>query len=307
MEDEAGTNKKSDNQQSISPPSKVPVPIGPLTTDGNEINNNASKQTKKYPFSELVKLPWKDRAELILLSIEIVVIVIGTSYFYGEWKELANQTIVLSSQVISGISDSISADARTRQQIKLLQDQIDTIKAQMRQDQRPWIHVTWSGQFSVAIDSPITTRVGISNSGKSPAERVMGLFRIDLVKNGKSIRFLEIPVPKATELEKIMKAMPVSYNTIGIVFANDPPSGSDVARTRKTGKFSIEPRPLSAREYEQLKAGTYFIAVHGIVTYIDVFGVEHWTKFCSFGDPVGGPHSFFASDCAEYNSVDGNN
>ena len=39
---------------------------------------------------------------------------------------------------------------------------------------------------------------------------------------------------------------------------------------------------LTPTENQELSAGRAYLAVYGKMTYRDVFGVSHWTKFCSW-------------------------
>ena len=49
--------------------------------------------------------------------------------------------------------------------------------------------------------------------------------------------------------------------------------------------------------------GKSYVAIYGIITYDDVFGDHHWTKFCSWPAINGVFHTY---QCTQFNSVDAN-
>jgi len=84
------------------------------------------------------------------------------------------------------------------------------------------------------------------------------------------------------------------------------PQDSTVAIRYKARHGSAQPAMdlLTYAEIEDLTHQRAYIAVHGIVTYDDIFGSHHWTKFCAWKSGSVGTYS--AIKCADYNNVDDN-
>lgn len=54
--------------------------------------------------------------------------------------------------------------------------------------------------------------------------------------------------------------------------------------------------------WEEIRTGQSFIIVHGIITYRDIFGTEHWTTYCRY---VTNP-SLISDECTRHNDTDNN-
>ena len=163
----------------------------------------------------------------------------------------------------------------------------------MKNDERAWIRVgspieNPPDQFTVEPDKPIIFPTTISNIGKTAARNVHGKVFIDLLQSGQEVSLgcVDSDTCPATEL------------TTGIIFPTDFTTGAVILVTPQR---TI--RNATQAEAEAWKAGNNYIAVYGIVTYDDVFGVSHWTKFCLW---KGGnsKSTYMAQNCAKYSEVD---
>jgi hypothetical protein len=63
--------------------------------------------------------------------------------------------------------------------------------------------------------------------------------------------------------------------------------------------------PVTSTEEMELIQGHAWVAVHGIVTYQDIFSVNHWTKFCYEYNFAPFATKLSSLSCADYNDVDG--
>ena len=148
----------------------------------------------------------------------------------------------------------------------------------MKKDQRPWIRAI--SQIVVpkeghTLNIPIVLVV----SGKNPAKSISAKYYIEIVKNG------EIPQLSSTNM--------VGGFTSGILFADGIPQPENQI-----------PYDLLGSGIDDLKEGRIFIVVYGRIEYEDIFKTQHWTTFCGFASPKGGPYT--AKKCSDYNDTDDN-
>lgn len=176
----------------------------------------------------------------------------------------------------------------------------------LEMDQRPWLEFRF-GDANSGDSGNVTTRTSPSdpmsvpaqflNIGKTPAINVSGLAQLNLVPTGRE------------------PALPEKW-----LGGNLPPGGVETLKTMAffqapifpgmhsqfeiTRDYSGEkPLPLTADEARALNAKTLYAVVFGRVFYTDIFGVTHWTQFCS---AVGVGFSVSPKNCVEYGDVDKN-
>jgi hypothetical protein len=302
MQEETGksdSNEKQDESRSaITSPPAGNQPV-------NDPNPQTTEEHVNKPTDERAEISRADHWHLRIACIELLVLVITGYFFFGEYWEIRNQSILMESQITTEASQGRFSDENTKKQMELLQDQVDAIKVQMRQDQRPWIHVMWDAKVTASIDSPPTAILTAKNIGKSPARNVLGIFRIEVIKNGETIRFMNPAWNGRAVKEVVTHNLPATFFSAGLMFLNDPPTVITVTRTKKN-KIWQEEFPLAQEEAKQITSADSFIVIHGVITYFDVFDVIHWTKFCAWGSGATGSHDFTSKACADYNEVDSN-
>lgn len=161
----------------------------------------------------------------------------------------------------------------------LVRSQLDV----MQTDERAWVVFDFSGKPDVhpTAGVPLTGQIHFSNSGKTPARSVLFTFRIEYVKPG--------AIPSLTYDTKSSK-----LGFMGALFPNEP----------QTVNIST-PESLTDVDFKNLAAGKSFVAEYGEMKYQDVFGIEHWNKFCTWL-PFGPPGPYLSRTCVEYNDVDNN-
>jgi hypothetical protein len=166
----------------------------------------------------------------------------------------------------------------------------------MRKDQRAWVEFQalpdkpGSEISSVHVDAgkPMTYPLGIKNTGKTPARNMVAKVYLDIIDAGQE--------PPLDRVEK--DAYQRGIITAGILFP-DGDVKQPIIRPTPDGK----PRFTTDNEVNAMRDGKAYIAIYGIITYDDMFGVHHWTKFCKWQAADG---TFHAAQCTAFNNVDTN-
>lgn len=159
----------------------------------------------------------------------------------------------------------------------------------MQKDLRAWLIVGESGP-TIGVGKPIANQMAFINKGKTPASDVFGDFYIEIVKNGETPQF-EAKIP---------------HNTIfmGSLIPNwETPKPTTRQHRRADG--IMEDSPLTETELQNLTEGKTWIATHGMISYRDVFEVQHWVKFC-FWKGLKPQTEYTSGSCVAYNSSDKN-
>jgi hypothetical protein len=134
-------------------------------------------------------------------------------------------------------------------QFRITDRQLDV----MRKDQRPWIQVSFDGQYPLEMQAQPGGILHVANKGKTPATDIDLQARIETVKNG--------------EQPKLSDSAPLSQGfTSGVMFPNDPPKDRSVARMRfpkidesAFGKYQSIADPITdPLELDKIKNGDIF-------------------------------------------------
>jgi hypothetical protein len=159
----------------------------------------------------------------------------------------------------------------------------------MRKEERAWLVVVPKGTVAFPLNVAPQADVIITNTGKSSATRIMESFYVQIVPNGKAIDF-EAQVPHSG-----------LYN--GLAIPNTPQELTILRQRTRVGHPDInEPDPVTLEEQTAIANGKSWIAVHGIVRYRDIFGQDHWIKYCGWSGAK--PGAYDSGTCTEYNSTD---
>jgi hypothetical protein len=248
------------------------------------------------------------------ISVFAFAAAVVAAYLVGsQFIEMKDQTQILASQA-QGQAASASVSAVqvqqqlgiAQQQAKAAQDSVTAIQRQMRQDQRPWMRFDMGDSkvnptVSVKVGSSLVVPVRMTNVGKTPAERLQMFFVIEVVPLGKDPH-----LPKHHFIFDGRRTKPnplAAYRIrVGAMF---PESHVDemVPRLQIKNGTVVE-NFLSVPEANDVVNGKAYLAVFGEVSYFDVFGFRHWTKFCKDGFPDGSnPNN---GKCANFYAVDNN-
>jgi hypothetical protein len=122
------------------------------------------------------------------------------------------------------------------------------------QEQRAWVGTAYFNGFP-ELNEVLRTKVGIKNTGRTPARNVIAYQVFDPLSIGQKLTFTN---------EK--KATPERMATI------NPEVVDESMMDQIYGKKVDQPHLDSFSKYD--------VYVHGKITYLDIFGVSHWTTYC---------------------------
>jgi hypothetical protein len=136
-------------------------------------------------------------------------------------------------------------------------------------DSRAWVTAGKNGQLQAVATKALALPIRATNIGKTPAKNVVGRYYLEVVKNGEAPDFdymIKRPLDRliAGDLSPNENA-----DTIAMRYRAKPGSDTDTLLY-----------PLDDLEYKAIMDGSYYVAVHGIVNYDDVFHIHHWQTFC---------------------------
>jgi hypothetical protein len=160
-----------------------------------------------------------------------------------------------------------------------------------RRDERAWMAFEFTGEnLTVTLDKPFLVPTKLVNTGKTPAKDVEGEIVVGVFKKGEPLIFDYTPGNRNWHYE--IKA--------GTIF----PTGSitESFEGRRHGIDKSEAELITRPILDDIHFTRSFIIVHGIITYWDIFGTQHWTTYCRY---VTGPN-FISDQCTRYNDTDAN-
>ncbi len=100
-----------------------------------------------------------------------------------------------------------------------------------------------------------------------------------------------------------IKKVPGRLFETSIIYPGDPAETS-ASRSRFAANGKVEDVPLTLEEAKEAQNGNTYLAVWGEVWYSDIFGTDHWTKFCRCANYGGALTE--GEKCAKFSSVDSN-
>ena len=159
----------------------------------------------------------------------------------------------------------------------------------MIEDQRAWVSVALPASFPLTGTSiPVTTQ--ITNSGKTPARAVEGDVVATVLNKGEEPALGDFSV-----------GHPHNRLYVGVVFpgAPIPITIALIHYGPKKGETIVPDDALR----QDIANGNRFILFYGRLTYHDVFGIQHWTQFCTGS---GSAMQDNLKKCISYNDVDSN-
>lgn len=154
-------------------------------------------------------------------------------------------------------------------------------------EERAWLDVSKAEITDSGKDfhagSPITAKVTLVNTGKTPAREVQAEYRIVLLRNTE-----EVPLSYDASVR--------NTDFIGLM----PPNGStEIAVQNYINRFEVE--KFTEDEMKDIASGRAYLAVYGRIRYTDIFGEKHWFKNCVYQGWHSG--SFQSGSCVAYNNT----
>jgi hypothetical protein len=164
----------------------------------------------------------------------------------------------------------------------------------MRSDERAWLKLTTQPDANnpdkttipITVGQPVNYPFQIANIGKTAATNIDARLYYSILDASQ-----DVPVDEVDNAS----TYPYNHITAGIVYPNDVMKQIGT-RPQKGGA----PLLATKDEVEGIRDGKKYLAVFGIVSYDDVFGKGHWSKFCNW---IAGNGDFQAESCTRFNSV----
>jgi len=135
--------------------------------------------------------------------------------------------------------------------------------------------------------------VRLTNLGNTTAKKIVADMYVELVRKFQAPTFFHTaPTPS------------IHYIAPDLL----PKDTHDFSVKRQRAKGEVreggetEPSPLTEREFNDLKAGTVYIAVFGKVGYQDVYHILHWSTICNWRILSAGQYN--SESCAKYDTED---
>ncbi len=171
-----------------------------------------------------------------------------------------------------------------------------TRKASERED-RAWVTVQPKGPFQIVPGGQLGIPFTLINTGKTPARRIHAEMWAGFVPVNSQGDMTE----KGPRLE--METGDLFPNNVNVV---EIFKGAEIIRQRRTspGGHDTEAWPIEAAEVQDFDQNRVYAAGYMVVSYYDIFGVRHWTRFCAFIQPPN--RQADTSKCVAYNGEDDN-
>lgn len=312
MEEQPCSNSK--NQQ--PPEHKPEVKVVTTTRQQEESAKGASQASKqstpsRYRIAIVKWLLWRagrrrnypDRAKftdivMVLATCVMALATIGICRLaLLQWRDSAKLNDAATNAAIA--ADKFKDTAAQigiyiKQAQSNMQIMADSSTESLRLDERAWVNiqlipVQWEEKKTLQF------KVILTNTGRTPAKHFSGYVFVEKVLIGHKPHFGF--VGNRISAAVLFPNFPI--NDWG--FQSVTP-GSNPA-TKKLVK-------MSHSDIQELNDGKAFVAVHGIINYLDVFDVPHWLRFCAYAAtndtrPLTAIQKS-ATSCVEYNEIDKN-
>ncbi|MBI4459645.1 MAG: hypothetical protein HY648_06270 [Acidobacteria bacterium] len=159
-------------------------------------------------------------------------------------------------------------------QQKTMQDQLTEFRNSIRVDQRAWVGPRDVIRPDLKEATPLLFGVNVLNSGNSPALKVKA-------QTSRSL------LPASTAFEPTFRSV-------------EGPESLTVIQPGMPAQLWAPPVEFTRQQLDAIISGEYIFYAYGHITYEDIFGASHQTKFCMFlkTDMTG------MSSCTIYNDAD---
>lgn len=158
-------------------------------------------------------------------------------------------------------------------------------KQEMKTDQRAWVGFDESRNWNLVAGKEFYATISVRNIGKTPARRVAAGFFVLVCPKNETLKYDELlqpyirPSPSALLLPNQVHEM--------------------------TAHIRGENDPIPDAVFNDIQSGKAVIYLIAKVTYVDVFGINHWTKYCYASGRLGIEALEFRP-CGDYNGIDEN-
>jgi hypothetical protein len=283
MENDDGTNRDEHHDQERS--ESRDESRDPEQQEKTNKGKKASTANRDIGFLTRLKLSWKGTSNWnkLLVALTCVIAVANscyTHYAHQQFKVMHGQLdqIILQYPELQKSANAAKSAADVAQQT-------------MRIDQRAWIRFGLVNN-QLTLGQPIDAPVMIGVAGKTPARKVTGDMKAELLRPDQAPDFVYAKGHPHFHLPTVLILPNTDMHlTLTVLRAAPRKKEPDLVLFDSAIQHSID-------------QGDLLIVVHGMLTYEDVFGVEHWLKFCTFGS--GNLRHRGSPKCDEYNDTDNN-
>jgi len=244
-------------------------------TEEHSPDSNSEKNVSRELAREF---KWVEFAQIATNIVLAVVGVIALTIYKGQLREMRSTT--KAAQDSAEAAKNAASIARSTMQI----------------DQRAWLKVI-VGRGPLDIGQPVKMPIRIVNTGKTPAVNMHGNIVVNLLEENEKPDFSYGHGHPAYE---------ISVKTLL------PDSPQDLNDFAALPKYIPSDKPLSriivnSQSKKAIEIGTSYLIVHGEILYDDVFGTNHWIRFCHYAhNVVGFRERSVANVCGPYNDTDKN-
>jgi hypothetical protein len=232
-----------------------------LNRPQGEIEEEEARYTHKKEYEN--RHEGRDRVRLVVECFALAVGIIVAVANIELWIVTAKSVEISAAAAEAAKRGAIASES----QVKATQESIQATVNSFQLDQRAWLGANKIGLVdSIDLGSTIKGLIELTNTGKTPAKKVRTLGAIEVLAKG------VVPIPKyqvdhtdQTSYSVIQPGMSMTITTPAIKGA----SGEEFGTTNQT-------------DLDDLKSGRFIIYIFGEITYEDVFGRPHITKFCGF-------------------------
>ncbi len=170
-----------------------------------------------------------------------------------------------------------------------------TRKTSERED-RAWVAVQPKGPFRIVAGEELGFPFILVNTGKTPARHIHADMWAKFIPSNSREDLTETGPRLQAECGDLF------VNNANIVDVQNP---TMIMRQRATipRSHDTENWPIETSEAQAFDEGGIYAVGYLVVSYDDIFGVHHWTRFCAHYHKTTNPD---ASKCVAYNSEDDN-
>lgn len=252
-----------------------------------KIPHSETYQDEARSARELVRETWKLYVEIFTLLVVFGYTTVA-AFQLGEMKKASETAHDTLREIIKQYPELHKSAGAAR-------DSADAADKNMRIEQRAWIGVAFHSFNPPKENEPIVITMVFSNTGKTPAKQVEGFTVVE-----------ELPVGNVPNFVYGNRAE--GHLRGGMVIPNHAVEDPLQSLQFKPSTRQEESLKMSAGDIKAYADGRSYIVAHGIISYKDIFGTDHWIKFCSYqlSVPDMGGFRQFLDRCADQNKTDEN-
>ncbi len=235
---------------------------------------------------------WTDRIIAIFTGL-ILLTYVTSDYFLWRQLQSTEKTLKHSGESFQKTLGEMKSQTKAQQdaanaaegQLAQAQRALGATIDSFRLEQRAWVGKSEASGSGFTVGSKAAITIRLTNSGRTPAEKLRTLVDGGSIKKGESFKIFYPESANAAFVSPPGKAI-FSEGTI------QPQSSQTI---------SVPMNPtITQRHLDVIRDGSFIVYGFGKITYDDIFGHHHLTTFCVFLQP----DLSTVADCDIYNYAD---